>query len=102
MTASAAAPSGSRSPEVDERHKRVWKACERCRMKKTKCDGESPCKRCRDDSVVCTVGHLKKAEFKQLPAATPKSSKTPNTPSSPQSTSPTPWSLLAYNGPSNQ
>ncbi|KFZ18604.1 hypothetical protein V502_04030, partial [Pseudogymnoascus sp. VKM F-4520 (FW-2644)] len=60
--------SGSRSPEMgDGRHKRVWKACERCRMKKTKCDGESPCKRCRDDGLVCTAGHRKKAEFKQLP-----------------------------------
>ncbi|KFY52972.1 hypothetical protein V496_08019, partial [Pseudogymnoascus sp. VKM F-4515 (FW-2607)] len=36
-------------------------------MKKTKCDGESPCKRCRDDGLVCTAGHRKKAEFKQLP-----------------------------------
>lgn len=35
--AAAAAPSGSRSPDMgDGRHKRVWKACERCRMKKTK------------------------------------------------------------------
>lgn len=31
------------------------------------CDGESPCKRCRDDGLVCTAGHRKKAEFKQLP-----------------------------------
>src|SRR6266487_1389325 len=54
---------------MDGRHKRVWKACERCRMKKTKvpfgnpnlyyrslnfnqCDGESPCKRCKDDGLV--------------------------------------------------
>ncbi|KFX94550.1 hypothetical protein V490_04311, partial [Pseudogymnoascus sp. VKM F-3557] len=66
--AAVAAGSGSRSPEMgDGRHKRVWKACERCRMKKTKCDGESPCKRCRDDGLVCTAGHRKKAEFKQLP-----------------------------------
>ncbi|KAL5351008.1 Fluconazole resistance protein 1 [Pseudogymnoascus australis] len=65
----AAAPgSGSRSPEMGhERHKRVKKACERCRMKKTKCDGESPCKRCRDDGLVCTAGHRKKAESKRLP-----------------------------------
>ncbi|KFY41268.1 hypothetical protein V494_03089 [Pseudogymnoascus sp. VKM F-4513 (FW-928)] len=66
--AAATGGSGSRSPEMgDGRHKRVWKACERCRMKKTKCDGESPCKRCRDDGLVCTAGHRKKAEFKQLP-----------------------------------
>ncbi|KAH8667488.1 hypothetical protein BGZ60DRAFT_377469, partial [Tricladium varicosporioides] len=56
------------SPSVmDGRHKRVWKACERCRMKKTKCDGESPCKRCKDDGLVCTAGSRKKTEFKQLP-----------------------------------
>lgn len=52
---------------LDGRHKRVWKACERCRMKKTKCDGESPCKRCKDDGLVCTAGSRKKTEFKQLP-----------------------------------
>lgn len=51
----------------DGRHKRVWKACERCRMKKTKCDGEFPCKRCKDDGLVCTAGTRKKMEYKQLP-----------------------------------
>ncbi|CAK7268961.1 Fluconazole resistance protein 1 [Sporothrix epigloea] len=51
----------------DARHKRVWKACERCRMKKTKCDGEYPCKRCKDDGLVCTTGTRKKTEYKQLP-----------------------------------
>ncbi|KAK0628652.1 hypothetical protein B0T17DRAFT_588719 [Bombardia bombarda] len=51
----------------DARHKRVWKACERCRMKKTKCDGEFPCKRCKDDGLVCTAGTRKKTEYKQLP-----------------------------------
>ncbi|KAL2065328.1 hypothetical protein VTL71DRAFT_2997 [Oculimacula yallundae] len=52
---------------LDGRHKRVWKACERCRMKKTKCDGESPCKRCKDDGLVCTAGSRKKTEYKQIP-----------------------------------
>ncbi|KAI0400924.1 hypothetical protein F4802DRAFT_464299 [Xylaria palmicola] len=52
---------------TDNRHKRVWKACERCRMKKTKCDGEFPCKRCKDDGLVCTAGTRKKTEYKQLP-----------------------------------
>ncbi|KAL2757822.1 hypothetical protein ACRALDRAFT_1061110 [Sodiomyces alcalophilus JCM 7366] len=51
----------------DGRHKRVWKACERCRMKKTKCDGEFPCKRCKDDGLICTAGVRKKTEYKQLP-----------------------------------
>jgi hypothetical protein len=50
---------------------RTWKSCERCRMKKTKvrdssylydlrgllqCDGESPCKRCKDDRLACVAG----------------------------------------------
>ncbi|POR37503.1 Fluconazole resistance protein 1 [Tolypocladium paradoxum] len=45
------------------RHKRVWKACERCRMKKIKCDGEFPCKRCKDDGMVCAAGVRKKVEY---------------------------------------
>lgn len=36
-------------------------------MKKTKCDGEFPCKRCKDDGLVCTAGTRKKMEYKQLP-----------------------------------
>jgi hypothetical protein len=63
----SASGSGRAGVGLDGRHKRVWKACERCRMKKTKCDGESPCKRCKDDGLVCTAGSRKKAEFKQLP-----------------------------------
>ncbi|KAL1836181.1 hypothetical protein VTJ49DRAFT_5471 [Mycothermus thermophilus] len=57
----------SHPPHGDGRHKRVWKACERCRMKKTKCDGEFPCKRCKDDGLICTAGTRKKTEYKQLP-----------------------------------
>ncbi|CZT08079.1 uncharacterized protein RAG0_13295 [Rhynchosporium agropyri] len=60
-------PSSDHSSALDGRHKRVWKACERCRMKKTKCDGESPCKRCKDDGLVCTAGSRKKTEYKQIP-----------------------------------
>ncbi|KAH9905207.1 hypothetical protein F4778DRAFT_779556 [Xylariomycetidae sp. FL2044] len=52
---------------MDSTHKRVWKACERCRMKKRKCDGEFPCKRCKDHGLVCTAGIRKKAKYKQLP-----------------------------------
>lgn len=64
---SPTADSQSHHSMVDGRHKRVWKACERCRMKKTKCDGEFPCKRCKDDGLVCTAGTRKKTEYKQLP-----------------------------------
>lgn len=31
------------------------------------CDGEFPCKRCKDDGLVCTAGTRKKTEYKQLP-----------------------------------
>ncbi|KAH8652878.1 hypothetical protein BGZ61DRAFT_500788 [Ilyonectria robusta] len=51
----------------DGRHKRAWKACERCKMKKAKCDGEFPCQRCNDDGLVCTAGVRKTIEYKQLP-----------------------------------
>ncbi|SPQ19550.1 3c6f0dd1-d81e-4f71-bcb0-e14963a4849d [Thermothielavioides terrestris] len=31
------------------------------------CDGEFPCKRCKDDGLICTAGTRKKTEYKQLP-----------------------------------
>ncbi|KAL1894411.1 Fluconazole resistance protein 1 [Sporothrix stenoceras] len=65
--AAAAHSHGSPHHDNDGRHKRVWKACERCRMKKTKCDGEFPCKRCKDDGLICTAGTRKKTEYKQVP-----------------------------------
>lgn len=34
---------------------------------KLQCDGEFPCKRCKDDGLVCTAGVRKKMEYKQLP-----------------------------------
>jgi len=33
----------------------------------SQCDGESPCKRCRNDGEVCVSGNRKKAEFKPAP-----------------------------------
>ncbi|KAJ9133157.1 C6 transcription factor [Pleurostoma richardsiae] len=52
---------------AEGRHNRVWKACERCRVKKTKCDGEFPCKRCKDDGFACVVGTRKKTKYKEFP-----------------------------------
>ncbi|TVY38693.1 Fluconazole resistance protein [Lachnellula occidentalis] len=53
---------------VDKRlHRRVRKACERCRIKKTKCDGDLPCKRCKLDGLVCIAGRKKKGEHKEFP-----------------------------------
>lgn len=36
IISAATSQSEPHSPTSDGRHKRVWKACERCRMKKTK------------------------------------------------------------------
>ncbi|KAH7117343.1 hypothetical protein EDB81DRAFT_892210 [Dactylonectria macrodidyma] len=57
----------SPSAGIDGRYRRAWKACERCRMKKIKCDGEFPCKRCKEDDVVCAAGIRKKMKYKKLP-----------------------------------
>ncbi|KAK6453324.1 hypothetical protein FP744_10009576 [Trichoderma asperellum] len=54
----------------DRRRKRVSKACERCRMKKIKCDGEFPCQKCKNNGNVCTPGIQKRTihvEYKQVP-----------------------------------
>ncbi|KAF1732283.1 Fluconazole resistance protein 1 [Beauveria bassiana] len=52
---------------LDGRPKRVRKACERCRAKKTKCDGDFPCKRCKIYGLICTAAIRKETEYKQLP-----------------------------------
>lgn len=36
-------------------------------LTKRQCDGEFPCKRCKDDGVVCTSGVRKRVDRKQLP-----------------------------------
>lgn len=51
----------------DNVRKRVCKACDRCRLKKSKCDGSSPCSRCRADNAVCVFGERKKAHDKVYP-----------------------------------
>ncbi|KAJ4147322.1 hypothetical protein LMH87_001854 [Akanthomyces muscarius] len=47
--------------------RRARKACENCRSKKTKCDGEFPCNRCKDRGLICTVGTKKRREYKKMP-----------------------------------
>ncbi|KAF8468250.1 hypothetical protein BDZ91DRAFT_102432 [Kalaharituber pfeilii] len=42
--------------------KRTPKACDRCRHKKTKCTGESPCQRCRLDNTVCSYTNRRPKE----------------------------------------
>ncbi|KAK0889622.1 Fluconazole resistance protein 1 [Friedmanniomyces endolithicus] len=49
MTLHCAAAKAIHSPQ----RKRVVKACERCRIKKAKCDGELPCGLCRLGNALC-------------------------------------------------
>lgn len=44
----------------DCKKKRVGKACDSCRLKKTKCNGKSPCQRCSIDNKICVYTQKKK------------------------------------------
>lgn len=46
------------SQDSDSIRKRVCKACDRCRLKKSKCDGASPCSRCTADNAICVFGSV--------------------------------------------
>lgn len=50
-----AASSDSNSDAI---RKRVCKACDRCRLKKSKCDGATPCSRCTADNAICVFGYV--------------------------------------------
>ncbi|KAH8688856.1 putative C6 transcription factor [Talaromyces proteolyticus] len=67
MTARQSTPSSEHSAHSDNVRKRVCKACDRCRLKKSKCDGASPCGRCRADNAICVFGERKKAHDKVYP-----------------------------------
>ncbi|CAN3372595.1 hypothetical protein DIURU_004911 [Diutina rugosa] len=47
--------------------KRVGKACDSCRIKKTKCDGKKPCGRCIADNKICVFTEKKKLREKSHP-----------------------------------
>ncbi|RCK64368.1 Fluconazole resistance protein 1 [Candida viswanathii] len=47
--------------------KRVGKACDSCRIKKTKCDGKKPCNRCILDNKICVFTEKKKPKEKKHP-----------------------------------
>lgn len=58
---------GSTSSAEENARKRVCKACDRCRLKKSKCDGANPCSRCKADNAICVFGERKKAQDKVYP-----------------------------------
>ncbi|KAK6459703.1 zinc finger transcription factor [Scheffersomyces xylosifermentans] len=59
---SSSLPSGSHIKK-----KRVGKACDSCRIKKTKCDGKKPCNRCIIDNKICVFTEKKKPKEKNHP-----------------------------------
>ncbi|KAL2836787.1 hypothetical protein BJY01DRAFT_221598 [Aspergillus pseudoustus] len=67
MTARQSTPSSENSHSDNGVRKRVCKACDRCRLKKSKCDGAKPCGRCRADNTLCVFGERKKAHDKVYP-----------------------------------
>lgn len=56
----------------DFQRRRVARACDRCRLKKTKCSGGSLCSRCKQDRVVCvtTPSATKKGDILRNPGYT--------------------------------
>jgi len=48
--------------------KRVCKACDSCRIKKTKCNGMKPCVRCTANNKICTYTERRRSKDKIYPA----------------------------------
>ncbi|PSK38590.1 hypothetical protein C7M61_002524 [Candidozyma pseudohaemuli] len=55
------------SPDHPHRKKRAGKACDSCRIKKTKCDGRKPCLRCIADNRICAYSDKRKKEKSHPP-----------------------------------
>lgn len=47
---------------------RVEKACDSCRVKKTKCNGQNPCEKCISNNYICTYTERNKLKDKQVHA----------------------------------
>ncbi|EGV64123.1 Fluconazole resistance protein 1 [Yamadazyma tenuis] len=60
--------SSSSSHHHLQKKKRVGKACDSCRIKKTKCDGKKPCNKCTQDNKICVFTEKKKVRDKSHPS----------------------------------
>lgn len=61
-------PSSADEHDHHFKKKRVGKACDSCRIKKTKCDGKKPCSRCIMDNKICVFTDKKKGKEKPHPS----------------------------------
>ncbi|KAF1347080.1 hypothetical protein BDV97DRAFT_371603 [Delphinella strobiligena] len=59
-------PHETREPHERNR-KRVARACEGCRMRKSKCDGGKPCRKCKASNIICTTWKRQKSKDKVYP-----------------------------------
>lgn len=56
--------SSANNAQSSLRKKRVGKACDSCRLKKTKCSGKQPCEKCIADNKICIYTQRKKSHDK--------------------------------------
>ncbi|OJJ55421.1 hypothetical protein ASPSYDRAFT_71139 [Aspergillus sydowii CBS 593.65] len=59
--------SESASSQDTPERKRTAKACDRCRLKKTKCRGSQPCDRCTGDNAICTFDRSRQVRERTYP-----------------------------------
>ena len=54
----AAAVAAGNEDQPEEIRSRVRKACNRCRLRKVKCNGRIPCTRCERDHATCKIDNM--------------------------------------------
>ncbi|UKZ52583.1 hypothetical protein TrVGV298_006361 [Trichoderma virens] len=63
-------PSNAAPTPAKRRRQQTWRACERCRTRRVKCDNTRPCLQCRERGVSCTNTNARgERDLKSLPLA---------------------------------
>ncbi|KAH9234031.1 hypothetical protein K456DRAFT_36769 [Colletotrichum gloeosporioides 23] len=70
LSSPVASESSLENISVRRRQMRVSRACSRCKVKKTKCDGLLPCSRCVDSGTIC-VPYERRTSSKKPPDGFP-------------------------------